>query len=50
MGKKYHNYDVTVIPLNESNRFMMQSLNEKFNYDKDIGKKMSWCQSLHPKG
>lgn len=30
--------------LNQSNRFMMQSLNEKFNYDKDIGKKMSWYE------
>lgn len=30
--------------LNESNRFMMQSFNEKFKYDKDIGKKMSWYE------
>lgn len=30
--------------LNKSNRFNMQSLNEKYNYDEEIGKQSSWYE------
>lgn len=30
--------------LNKSDRFNMQSLNEKYNYDEEIGKQSSWYE------
>lgn len=46
-GEKLSNYQHTqrcLYLLNQSKRFNMESLNNKFRYNEDIGKQMSWYE------